>query len=240
MNYLKVTNWEKLQQYKDRDPKWIKVYRELLEDYEFSKLSDTSKFHVVGLWLLAAKLDNKIPNDAGWIKTRINATKAPDLQLLIQSGFIEPYGVIQKAVQSCTEMYPETEAEAEGETEKRQSVVQEFFAYWNSKENLQKVRSLTPKRAMQLKKRLSEGHFESNWQAVIDKISDSSFCTGENSNGWKVSFDWIIKNQDNYTKVLEGNYDNRKAVPAGQRKSKVEAFTGPSAYGITLGGPDKD
>ena len=84
MKYLRVTNWDELQQYKDRDPKWIKVYRELLDNYNYTCLPDADKSHIIGLWLLAAKLDNKIPNDKTWIQRRIGATKPPDLQLLTQ------------------------------------------------------------------------------------------------------------------------------------------------------------
>ena len=71
MKYLEVANWDKFQHYKDRDPKWIKLYRELLDNYEYSHLPDTAKAHLVGVWLLAAKMDNKIPWDAKWIATRI-------------------------------------------------------------------------------------------------------------------------------------------------------------------------
>ena len=44
MEYLRIRNWENFQQYKDRDPKWIKLHRTLLEDYDFCKLSDVIIF----------------------------------------------------------------------------------------------------------------------------------------------------------------------------------------------------
>ena len=53
MNYLRVKNWEKFQHYKDRTPPWIKLYRDLLNDYEFSCLQDASKAHLMLIWLLA-------------------------------------------------------------------------------------------------------------------------------------------------------------------------------------------
>ncbi len=99
MKFLQVTNWTSLQQYKDRDPKWIKVYRELLDDYRYSRLSDTQKSHVIGLWLLAAKLDNKIPFDAEWIKLRIGSSELPDLTALTEAGFIELYNGSENCVQ---------------------------------------------------------------------------------------------------------------------------------------------
>lgn len=39
---------------------------------------------------------------------------------------------------------------------------------------------------------------------------DSDFLTGKNSRKWKATFDWIIKEQ-NMAKILDGNYDDRKA-----------------------------
>jgi hypothetical protein len=89
--YLQVKNWERFQHYRDRNPPWIKFYGELLEDYEFSSLPDEQKAHVVLIWLLASRTNNKIPNDAAWISARISATSPLDLDLLTRAGFIEPW-----------------------------------------------------------------------------------------------------------------------------------------------------
>ena len=51
---------------------------------------------------------------------------------------------------------------------------------------------------------------------LFRKAEASDFLTKSNSTGWKAGFDWLMK-PENYTKVLEGNYDNRnsaQAVPA--------------------------
>lgn len=51
---------------------------------------------------------------------------------------------------------------------------------------------------------------------LFRKAEASDFLTKRNSTGWKAGFDWLLK-PENYTKVLEGNYDNRnstQAVPA--------------------------
>lgn len=44
---------------------------------------------------------------------------------------------------------------------------------------------------------------------LFRKAEASDFLTKRNSTGWKAGFDWLLK-PENYTKVLEGNYDNRK------------------------------
>ena len=47
-----------------------------------------------------------------------------------------------------------------------------------------------------------------SWKIVFDKINSSLFCCGENDKRWKASYDWIMKNDTNAIKVLEGKYDN--------------------------------
>ena len=90
MKTFSVKNFEKFQHYKDRAPPWIKLYNGLLEDYEFGLLPDASKMHLIAIWLLASRSDNKIPYDAKWVSGRINATETVDLDLLAQRGFIVP------------------------------------------------------------------------------------------------------------------------------------------------------
>lgn len=116
--YLRVRNWERFQQYKDRRPTWIKIYVELLDDYKFGKLPDSMKAHLVGIWLLAAQTDNKIAADVAWITRKINATEPVDVKSLISFGFLQ-----YENVQNCTEdgdgAYLETETYTEEkETEK--------------------------------------------------------------------------------------------------------------------------
>jgi len=88
MKTFSVKNFAKFQHYKDRAPPWIKLYNGLLEDYEFGGLPDASKMHLIAIWLLASRSDNKIPYDSKWISGRINATDAVDLDLLLERGFI--------------------------------------------------------------------------------------------------------------------------------------------------------
>ncbi len=88
MTYFSVKNFDKFQHYKERNPIWIKLYVSLLEDYEFSKLPDASKAHLLAIWLLASRYHNRVPYDAQWIGTRINATCAVDLAILERAGFL--------------------------------------------------------------------------------------------------------------------------------------------------------
>jgi len=115
---LRVRNWERFQHYHKRNPPWIRLYNEILDNYEFSRLQDASKWHAVGIWLLASRFDNRIPDDPKWIATRINATTVVDLDSLISAGFLESYddasNTLAPRKQSAT-------LEGEGETERETS-----------------------------------------------------------------------------------------------------------------------
>lgn len=93
---IRVVRWEEFQHYKDRDPVWIKLHRGLLDNYEWSRLQDASKSHLIGIWMLAARHDNRIPADSEWIAKRISASGPVDLQPLIAGGFIEMEGAVEQ------------------------------------------------------------------------------------------------------------------------------------------------
>ena len=67
---------------------------------------------------------------------------------------------------------------------------------------------LTSGRRTKLKIRFNESAFRDNAQNIITKISTSEYLAGA---GW-FNFDWIIKNSENYQKVLDGNYDGIKSL----------------------------
>lgn len=69
---------------------------------------------------------------------------------------------------------------------------------------------LTDSRRKKVKKRLSENSVDDIILAFT-KAQQSDFLSGRNG-GWRgCNFDWLMKSQDNITKVLEGAYDNNKS-----------------------------
>ena len=89
---------------------------------------------------------------------------------------------------------------------------QAFKNHWNDQPGLARVIAITSKRRTKLGVRMEEPEFNQNWHEIIDIIAASLFCCGYNSRGWKATFDWIIANDDNYIKVLEGKYSEPKPV----------------------------
>lgn len=110
--YLRVVGWEEFQHYRDRDPVWIKLHRGLLDNYQWSRLQDASKSHLIGIWLLAARHANRIPADPEWIGKRIGATDKVDLQVLVAGGFVE---LEQPASGTLAICLPREREETEGE-----------------------------------------------------------------------------------------------------------------------------
>jgi hypothetical protein len=88
--FLRVKNWSEFQHYKDRDPPWIKLHRKLLDDYEFCKLSDASKAHLMLIWIFAARSEGRVPADATFLQNKLGLSETPDLAGLVESGFLIP------------------------------------------------------------------------------------------------------------------------------------------------------
>lgn len=123
MRTFSVKNYERFQHYKDRAPPWIKLYNELLDDYDFGLLPDASKMHLIAIWLLASRSENKIPYDPTWVARRINANSEVDLALLAASGFIVLDQELQGVEQDASTMLAKCLSREEGETEERQMPV---------------------------------------------------------------------------------------------------------------------
>ncbi|HEX8106727.1 MAG TPA: hypothetical protein VF516_03315 [Kofleriaceae bacterium] len=88
MEYLRVKNWSEFQHYKDRNPPWIKLHRELLDDYEFERLQDASKAHLILIWLFASQREGRIPNDPAFLKKKLGLKSDPNLKSFIDQGFL--------------------------------------------------------------------------------------------------------------------------------------------------------
>jgi hypothetical protein len=132
---FEVKNFDRFQHYKDRSPPWIKLYNELLDDYEFARLQDASKLHLILIWLLASRSDNKLPFDSEWVARRINATVPVDLEALADAGFLVVHQPRSKPLARRKHIArPETEREGETEERERQketpSSVSDFDKFW--------------------------------------------------------------------------------------------------------------
>jgi len=118
---ISVVGWTNFQHYKDRDPPWIKLHCKLIDNFAYTLLQDASRSHLMGIWVLAARYHNAIPNHAEWIARRLQTTSPVDLDVLVAAGFITiSKSVLATCQQSAcleTETYTEETYTEETETE---------------------------------------------------------------------------------------------------------------------------
>lgn len=243
--FLTIRNFDKHQHYKDRNPTWIKLYFALLNDRQFYRLSDASKFHLIGLFLIASQCDNKIPLDMPWIERQLAATETIDLAALIDSGFVEllEQPASKPLARSKQPATPEKRREEKSsETEETPISPQGgasdpppqvpprvlFDAYNEERGGLPEATVFTEERRRKSEARLRRhasdtGAFLANFRGSIRKARDIPFMLG--ARGWKASFDWFIANDLNHVKVLEGRYDDSKQQQqlesTGQRNART-------------------
>lgn len=101
-------------------------------------------------------------------------------------------------------------------------VLEDAIAGWNDMAavaGLAGVQRLTEPRRRALKARLAEAGGIEGWLAMLERVRDSSFLTGGNDRGWRADFDFVVK-ESNFTKIMEGKYDQREQLSAAQRACK--------------------
>ena len=108
-------NWTKFQHYKDRNPPWIKLHRDLLIDKTFMRLPTASKALAPLLWLLASEsIDGIFDADFDQLEFRLRFTEKEliaGIKPLIENGFFIDASTMLSA--SLQDAIPETETEAE-------------------------------------------------------------------------------------------------------------------------------
>lgn len=129
---LTVKNWSEFQHYRDRKPAWIKLHRELLDNYEWHRLPDASRALAPMLWLLASESDDgTIQGEVDEIAFRLRTSAekvVAALNPLISAGFFfveqDASAPLSEAEQlaiseSEKEKQDKTEEETEAEPAKR-------------------------------------------------------------------------------------------------------------------------
>ena len=80
--------------------------------------------------------------------------------------------------------------------------------------NLPNIHILSSKRREHLQARFNEPAFVEGWPAILQAFRDCAWLRGDKSgskgDNFKGGFDWIIVNDNNYIKVLEGKYKDDK------------------------------
>jgi hypothetical protein len=131
---------------------------------------------------------------------------------------------MMRAVAAQTAVNAAIEAAAPKHDHDPEDTAESIVEKWNraaQEMGLPQVRSITPQRKKKIAARMREPEFHMG--RIIEKIMRSNFLRGENDRGWTVNFDFVIRSEDSYTRILEGMYGNKKQ---GKRTSAVEAAEG--------------
>jgi hypothetical protein len=138
MQYIVVKEWKIYQHYKDRNPPWIKLHRELLTSNTWVTMDDASRVLAIAIMLLAAATGNRIPADPAYLMRVAYLNKKPDWSKLLQVGFIEIIGeneTVQAdastALAGASVLQADARPEKRREEERREDIVQ-FDEFWNS------------------------------------------------------------------------------------------------------------
>jgi len=78
--------------------------------------------------------------------------------------------------------------------------------------SLPKIEKLTESRKKKIKIRFFEiGGYE-GFEKLFNLVESTPFLKGDNKQQWKADFNWLIENDTNYVKVLEGKYGKSEII----------------------------
>jgi hypothetical protein len=92
---------------------------------------------------------------------------------------------------------------------------------------LPEVRALSPEREARCRERIaharnknkSAAQFLADFRDAVTRAAATPFLCGEGPAGWRANFDWLVANDTNYLKVLEGRYDAGAGISAAANNS---------------------
>lgn len=164
---FKIKNWNAHQPSlrPDRNVIWIKVYRRILEDYDWGNLTDSNKATLIELWLLASENEGNLPS-IDEIAYRLRKDKSfINKQLEQLSTWVLPIGN-----QSATSRQQDISVELEVEIDKSRVEIDDgFVLFWNN-----------------YPKKVGKGKAEAAWKKLrpnIDKVL-KTLSWQKNSKEW--------------------------------------------------------
>ena len=95
--------------------------------------------------------------------------------------------------------------------------------YKAENKKLPQVLEFGPERRDKCKRRLAKDpqKFIDQFTRAVIKAQETPFLCGEGDRGWKADFDWLIANDRNVIRVLEGRYDTGARASPGNGGATV-------------------
>jgi hypothetical protein len=215
--FYRIVEWDRYQHYKDRDPPWIKLHRDLLTSQTWVTLSDASRVLAVACMLIAAGTDNRIPTSAEYLKRRAYLNKEPDFAPLVAAGFVELVNdgnVVADASKTEQTLAVDTKCSSEERRDREEAEERAFaiFVLEAKRRKWPEPAKLTDDRRKKIRLRLDE-HGPDGWQKMIDLAGSSEFI----NNKFPLKLDWVLEPK-NFRKVIEGNYNQAPSAADPPRK----------------------
>lgn len=228
---MRIKNWKKHQHFKDRKPPWIKLYREILDDIEWHELEPSAAKVLVMLWLIASESNGELPG----LKTLSFRLRMPEKDVISSCNLLKHWlgqddiSAISEEDQSDS-VERETETETEEETDILSPENQATTPVCPHLEILELFGKHLPELPQPMPN-LWEGArakaLQQRWKWVMANkaktkeegldffgryfvyVSKSDFLSGRNGKWTACDLGWLVK-ADNFTKVMQGNYQNKE------------------------------
>jgi hypothetical protein len=128
--------------------------------------------------------------------------------------------------------YKSIKSVREDREEGKAPALQLFALYNQHRGELPQARELTKERTRKIEARLKShagdvAGYLRDFEAGVKLAAESPFCLGKNDREWKLSFDFLIENDLNLVKLLEGKYGGKGNVGSGARREGHRAFQEP-------------
>ena len=194
----RIKNWKRFQHFKKRRPPWIKVYRDILEDPDWHKLSGDQAKCLTMLWLVASEDETKqglLPlSDKLAFRLRITETKLMSLLAGLSDWvYQDDITMISQRHQDDT---PEGEGETEGEAKTEEKEInkekgksqekQDLFQFWIQTCGMGPPDpQFTKERRKLLQARINDGYNLDALAMAIEGCSRTPHNQGKNDRGQK-------------------------------------------------------
>lgn len=239
-NFIAIKAWDRFQHYKDRDPPWVKFYRDILTSESWVLGTDASRLLQVASILLAARYSNEIPARYDLIKKVANLDLSERqykeaLEHLISTNFLEIQSCTSdkdSPVQPASTVLAICSSEAEQSREETDKTPlppkgaaadpnlheQIIATYHEVLTDLPAVRDWPERRRRKLEARIAErvkagkpADQVSYWRALFTQVQASDFLCGRKSDWRCPGLEWLLEPK-NFTKVIEGAYRNHEGM----------------------------
>jgi len=154
--HFKVANWTEYQHYKDRNPPWIKLHRQIINSEMWVSCDDASRVLAIACMVLAAEFDGCVPANSAYIMRRCYLSHEPNFKPLVDNGFlIDASGLLASCEQDASGLLDQRQRQRQRQSREESEYVHpqasapsHFDAFWSAyprKQDKAKARKAFPK-----------------------------------------------------------------------------------------------